>query len=97
MGRVYSWPYPIQLIYPCILDYFTQLVPIPNCYPVCLSMDIQTTEIPPKPKKWLNYPQNLKNFQKYPRNFKITKILLESKKWLKYPWNLKFDWNTPKT
>ena len=44
MGRVY--PYPTKLIYPWILNYFTQLVSIPNCYTVCLHMDIHTLTKP---------------------------------------------------
>ena len=44
MGRVY--PYPTQLIFPWIPDYLTQLVLIPNCYPICLPMDFHTQ---PKP------------------------------------------------
>ena len=64
------------------------------------------TEIPLKLKKWLKYPQNLKNdkntptpkkWQKYPQNIKINKIYPKPKKWPKYPWNLKNDWNTSKT
>ena len=55
MGRVYS--YPTQLIYLWIFNYLTQLVSIPNCYPVCLPMDIHTL---PKPNfyKITKYAQN---------------------------------------
>ena len=38
----YAHIYPTQLIYSWIFDYLTQLEFIPNCYSICLSMDIHT-------------------------------------------------------
>ena len=63
MGRVY--PYPTQLIYPWIPNYFTQLVSISNCYPVCLPMDIHNL---PKPDfyKITKYVQKPIKRPKYP-------------------------------